>query len=87
MIEGLKAQWSMQGIVNSKRELTSPKNAQWRGYVLKVATLGDSFEVNATAEQFASMNEGEIVKLAGHFETVAGRLKLTADTVQKAKAS
>lgn len=81
------AVWKIGGIVNELRELTSTKNAAWRGYVVKLQSLGHTFELGVTAEQYASLIVGELVEAIGRFEEQAGRLKLVADRIDKRKAT
>lgn len=80
------AAWKIGGLINDKRELTSPKNAAWRGYVLRLQSLGHTFELGVTAEQYATAAIGELVEAIGRFEEQAGRLKLVADRIEKRKS-
>lgn len=82
----LEARWNVVGIVTEKRELTSPKNATWRGYVCRVATVGLTAEVNLTPELFGKVGEGELLKFSGRFELQERFLKLMAEKVEPAGA-
>lgn len=84
MIANLNAGWAMAGVVMEKRELTSSKNANWRGYVFKLATLGNTFELNVTQDQHAGVTVGEQLEVRGRFEEQSGRLKLIAERISKA---
>ncbi|MEL6310968.1 MAG: hypothetical protein AAFQ17_01160 [Pseudomonadota bacterium] len=68
----LWSQWSIGGIVTERRELTSKKNESWRGYVVSVAGLGQTFEINVTKEQFDELADGQHVHLTGEFENQRG---------------
>lgn len=72
----LYASWSMMGVVTERRELTSEKNKSWRGYVVKVATLGATFEVQVTPEQYGQIAYGQSLELSGRLEEQQGRMRL-----------
>lgn len=77
--------WSISGVVVERRELKSEKNATWRGYVVKVATLGMTAEVTVTPELFAKIGDGAPISLTGRFEDNKGYLRLVAtELVQSA---
>lgn len=75
-MKDLTARWQMMGIVGELRELKSPKNKDWRGYVVKLQTLGSTFEVQAEEDQYKKIKEGEAYALQGIFEDQGGRLRL-----------
>lgn len=68
----LSAEWIISGIVTERRELTSQKNASWRGYAVKVASLGATFDLQVTPEQFATIAQGEMLKFRGTFQEQGG---------------
>lgn len=72
----LFAEWSIGGIVTERRELTSKKNETWRGYVVKVASLGATYELQCTAEQFAVIGVGQPLHFKGRFEDQGGFQRL-----------
>lgn len=72
----LQASWLIVGVVTERRVLTSEKSKTWRGYVVKVASLGATFELQATPEQHGSIQEGQVLRLTGRFEDQHGRVKL-----------
>lgn len=82
----LTAGWAMAGVVMEKRELTSTKNANWRGYVFKLATLGHTFELNVSHDQYALLVIGEQLEIRGRFEEQSGKLKLIAERIAKSTA-
>lgn len=63
-----EASWKITGDVVDRRELTSEKNKAWRGYVVKVAVVGATLEVQVSEAEFKSLGVGEHVQLAGRFE-------------------
>jgi len=75
----LFANWNICGIVTEKRELTSKKNADWRGYIVKVATLGDSYEIQITLEQFRAIGDGEHIECTGKFEEQNNKQRFILD--------
>jgi hypothetical protein len=77
--------FQVEGVVSEKRELTSQKNQTWRGYILKVATIGATFELNATHEQFSSLNEGAERLFQGKIEDQRGQLRLTIQKIAELK--
>ena len=68
----LSAEWIISGIVTERRELTSSKNASWRGYAVKVASLGATFDLQVTADQFNQIAQGEMLKFRGTFQEQGG---------------
>lgn len=68
----LSAEWKISGIVTERRELTSQKNASWRGYAVKVASLGATFDLQVTPEQFDDIAQGEMLVFTGTFQEQGG---------------
>lgn len=66
------AEWVISGIVTELRELTSQKNQTWRGYAVKVASLGATFDLQVTASQFNQLAQGEVLKFRGTFQEQGG---------------
>ena len=66
----LEAGWRVVGIITERRELKSPKNEKWRGYVCKVATLGMTAELQLSPEQFTAVTEGQHIAALGTFEEI-----------------
>lgn len=64
----VEASWRIVGVCVERRELTSEKNASWRGYVCKLASMGGSFEVELTPKQFTTVGEGEAYDACGRFD-------------------
>jgi hypothetical protein len=81
----LSASWKISGIVSERRELTSDKNKSWRGYVVKVASLGTTFEVQVDKRQYEELTPGQLLQLDGHFEDQGGRQKLVVDRYSELK--
>ncbi len=77
----LEATWNVIGIVTELRELKSSKNATWRGYLVRVASLGATFELQADADQFATMAVGQYASFTGRFDEQAGRQRLVIDRI------
>lgn len=73
--------WSISGVVSELRELKSAKNETWRGYVVKIATLGMTAEVNVTPEQYKTLAVGGEVRASGRFEDKGGYLRLIAAVI------
>lgn len=69
------AVFQIDGVVAEKRELTSQKNSTWRGYILKTATLGATFELTATADQFNQCLQGDQRRFKGMIEDNQGRAR------------
>lgn len=65
-------QFSIAGIITETRELTSQKNKDWRGYVIKIATLGKIFELTVDQKQFNDLAAGQNLEFIGHFEEQRG---------------
>lgn len=68
----LSAEWIISGVVTECRELTSQKNTTWRGYSVKVASLGATFDLQATPEQFRRISSGEMLLFRGTFQEQGG---------------
>lgn len=64
----LQAKFHVSGIVQELRELKSEKNKSWRGYRVKVATLGLTMELTVTHDQHSKLAAGEMMEFAGLFE-------------------
>lgn len=75
----LSASWSIVGIVVEARELTSQKNKNWKGYVAKVASLGATFELQLSVEQYRQLAAGQMLAFTGRFEEQSGRQRLVCD--------
>ncbi len=73
-----RSDWQVVGVVNEWRELTSQKNATWRGHLVKVAALGATFELHVPASLFNAVPVGELVEASGRLEYQSGQLKLVA---------
>lgn len=88
-MHGLWAKWSIGGIIVDTRVLTSHKNKDWRGYLIKVAGLGQTFEISCTAEQQAKLAAGEHYDFRGTFEEQKGQsgtfMKLILDAYTEPK--
>ena len=85
----LQAKFHVVGVVQERRELKSQKNPNWRGYVLKVASLGVLVELTVSAEQFAAIGQGELMEFVGRIEQAGNRQQLVlaqAKPVGQAKA-
>lgn len=83
----LEAAWKVVGVVTEARELKSEKNASWRGYVAKIATIGMTAEVQLNGEQFKQVGEGEHIEARGRFEERGGYLKLVCEKITKAPSA
>lgn len=66
-----QASWRIVGVVVERRELTSEKNATWRGHVVKLATIGATYEVEVSAEQFKTVGDGAAYDVSGRFDSRA----------------
>ena len=82
--QGMGAAFEVNGVVREKRELKSAKNAEWRGYTVKLATFGACVEVNVSAELYAVTipDENTLVRCVGRLEEQQGRLKAVADSIR-----
>jgi hypothetical protein len=78
----MKAGWEVDGIVIETRELKSEKNASWRGYVTKIATIGLTLEVNITEPIFRTLAAGMPVSAAGRFEAAGDRVRFVATAIK-----
>ena len=76
----LEAGWKIIGVVTEVRELTSPKNEAWRGYVCKVATFGLAAEIQLTEALFRTISSGSYLEFCGHFQDMKGILKLVCES-------
>ena len=76
------AAWKMSGVVSEVRVITSPKNASWKGYAVKLQTLGATYELSLTEELFATVAQGDQIDAAGGFEEFGGRVKFIAKNVK-----
>ena len=81
----LEAGWRVVGIITERRELKSPKNEKWRGYVCKVATLGMTAELQLSPEQFTAVTEGQHIAAVGTFEESGGVLRLRTSKITDAE--
>lgn len=72
----MTAKWEITGVIVELRKLTSAKNKDWEGYVGKIATLGSTFEVQLSKEQYAELAEGHQGTFNGKFEDQRGNLRL-----------
>lgn len=68
-----KASWSIIGLIVERRILTSKNNASWSQPLVKVQTMGDTFEVTCTPELYALTAEGELLELTGKFDRRPGK--------------
>lgn len=80
-----EAGWKVVGVVTEARELKSEKNATWRGYVCKVATLGLTAELQLTPELYKGIADGQYVEAIGGFEDNKGILRLRCSKITAAK--
>jgi hypothetical protein len=79
MFDGLVTRWEMGGLLNDKRELKSAKDANWRGYVVKIGTLHGVFEALGSLELWQKLQVGQAYKFGGHLEDQRGTLRLMLD--------
>lgn len=83
----LEAAWKIVGVVTEARELKSEKNATWRGYVCKVATVGLTAELQLDAAMFKEVGAGQQLEFRGRFEDNKGILRLFATEVRPVAAA
>ena len=83
----LSASWIISGIVTECRELTSAKNKDWRGFIVKLASLGATFEVQCSPQQFRQFSPGMEVECHGLFEEQQGRTKFILSALADAAKS
>lgn len=83
----LQANWIISGIVTERRELTSEKNKSWRGYVCKLASLGATFEIQLTPEQYNQLADGQMTEMRGRFDEQQGRQRFVCDNFKEVKTS
>lgn len=83
-LDDLRCNFELVGLVKECRTLTSKTNAEWRGYVVKVGTLGQMFEVSFgdRRDLFEKCGEGVIVSMEGHFDEYRGSMKFIATSVK-----
>ncbi len=55
-------------IVTEKRELKSEKNADWRGYIVKGAVLGQQVEFQCEAREYAAFIVGDEYRITAKLE-------------------
>lgn len=77
----LGSQWSIEGVIQERRPLTSAKSPDWRGWLIKVATLGNAFEIMVGKDQYDMVHEGEVRKFAGELEYSGNKLRLICKTI------
>ena len=82
---GLGAKCQIVGVVQEKRELKSTKNAAWRGWVCKLATIGEGYEVQLTEGAFSLVNDGDVVDADCGLEVQGGRLRLIVKELKTVK--
>lgn len=82
-----KAIWQIKGIVHQTRELKSSKNADWRGYIISVQTMGGTYEVNAQPDDYKVLKVGDACLFTGEFEEVNTRLRLNLRKFEVVKAA
>jgi hypothetical protein len=87
MLDGLGSAWNIVGQVAELRELTSQKSKDWRGYVVKMATMGSTFEALCSPDVWKGLQIGQLCKFAGHLEDQRGTLRLMLDRVTPANVS
>lgn len=68
-----KAEWTITGVVTEKRVMKSQKNADWQQPIVKVQTMGDTFELQCDDTLFGKIAEGEFLRIHGDFERRPGR--------------
>lgn len=66
-MQGLFATWRIGGILVERRELKSKNNKDWRGYVVKVASLGMMHELQCDLDQYNKLSEGQHLLFEGSF--------------------
>ena len=81
------ASWTIVGLIVERRVLTSQKNAEWSQPMVKIQTMGDTYEVSCSKELYGQIGDGELLELAGKFERRPGReggshLNFVAESVQ-----
>jgi len=76
----LYAKWEIGGVVQERRELKSEKNREWRGYVMKIATLGQTFEIQVNEEVYKRLAIGNAAIFTGSFEEFGGRLRFNCES-------
>lgn len=84
---GFVAQFVLSGVISERRELKSSKNphSDWRGYVLKIQTLGSTFEVDVTKELFETSSQfQELLVFTGVLVMQGTTLKLVCSEIKRA---
>ncbi len=86
--------WEIEGIVQESRILRSQKNDKWRGYVVRLAAIGGTYEINvdscvpkgtddATFEKTYAV--GTPLRAAGRFEAQGYGVRLLASAASPVK--
>ena len=79
----LYASWTVVGIVTELREFKSDRNKTWRGYSIRVASLGATFELTADAQQYSQIAVGQHLSFTGKFEESGGRQRLIITAIDE----
>ncbi len=69
------------GVIKTKRKLTSEKNKNWAGYILGVAGMGATHELEVVEAMFNSVAEGEHLFFSGEHENYAGKIRLKCQRI------
>lgn len=72
------------GVVKTKRKLTSEKNKTWAGYILGIAGMGATHEMEVTEALFNSVTEGEHLFFSGEHDNYGGKIRLKCQRIQPA---
>lgn len=72
--------WHGAGVVKEKRELKTKEGKVFK-HVLKVAGMGETYEVEVQPETYAKFGEGQIVYCRGTFEFYNGKAQFVAAEV------
>lgn len=67
-----KAEWTITGLIVERRILKSSKS-EWQQPVVKIQTMGDTYEVQCDPKQYDRIGDGEFLQLGGRFERRAGK--------------
>lgn len=77
--------WSISGVLMEARELRTSKDNKIFAYVLKVAAMGGTYELQTRDPNiFNAHGAGTQVNCTGTFEQYNGQLRLSVVTVQDA---
>ena len=68
-----KAEWSITGLIVERRVLTSKNNPDWSQPIVKVQTMGDTFDVSCAKELYDRIGDGELLQLRGRFDRRPGK--------------